>query len=46
MYIRRSNRRRLLRVSCLLAAVVLLMPKMELPTAPQFSAFFDAVGLA
>lgn len=45
MYIRRSNRRRVLRAGYLLLALVLLTPKIDVSAAPQLTAFLDAVGL-
>ncbi|GLQ58053.1 hypothetical protein [Devosia nitrariae] len=45
MYIRRSNRRRVLRAGYLLLALVLLTPKFDLSAAPQLTAFLNTVGL-
>ena len=44
MYLRMSTRRRVYRVGFLLAALVVLMPKLELPTAIQLDAILQAVG--
>jgi hypothetical protein len=45
MYIRRSNRRRVLRAGYLLLALVLLTPQIDRSAAPQLVAFLNAVGL-
>lgn len=46
MYLRMSTRRRVYRVGFLLAALVILLPKLDLAAAPQLAALLHAVGTA
>jgi hypothetical protein len=46
MYMRKSTRQRLHRAGFLLLALVILMPKLELPAPTEVIAFFDVLGFA
>lgn len=45
MYLRKTTKRHLKLAGLLLLALVVLMPKLDLSTAPRLAALFQAAGL-